>query len=154
MHYLFQHHFTCFQSNNILLIYDYCISYKCSYAEKLKKTKRMLLVYKLVTRYNLTVRNGTLVSQITADATLPVKEVYCKFIMFSLQSLFNNPNYLSNMEETALFLNFTSKRTAQLMGERTMPIRFGEIHQCVLHRQWQSPGMELNFLYLLFLKAS
>ncbi len=73
--------------------------------------------------YKLSVRMRTRVSQITADAMQPVKQNSCKRIMTSFRNRINNPKFLVNMDETAVFLNCTPIRAVDPTGERTVSIR-------------------------------
>ncbi len=74
-------------------------------------------------RYKLSVRTRSRVSRIAADTMQWVKRDYCNRIMTSFRNRINNLKFLVNMDETAVFLNRTPKRTVHPIEERTVSIR-------------------------------
>ena len=87
--------------------------------------KRLYWVYDFIKRRNLRVRTRTRTVQIQNAAMQPVKDAYCHRIMTSYNLRINNPKYLVNMDETAIYLNCAPKRTVHLKGEKTVSVMIG-----------------------------
>ena len=64
-------------------------------------------------------------NQITANAMLPVANEFRRRIITSFHNQINNPKFFISMEETAVYLNCSPKRTVHPKGERTVSIRVG-----------------------------
>ena len=82
-------------------------------------------VYRFMKRHSLSVRSRTRVSQVTQSAMQSVRQQYCRHVMTSYANNINNPHYLINMDETAIYLNCSPKRTVHSKGEKTVPIMLG-----------------------------
>ena len=64
-------------------------------------------------------------SQITANAILPVIKDFRRRIVIPFPNQMNNPKFFINMDETAVYLNCSPKRIVHPKGERTVSIRVG-----------------------------
>ena len=84
--------------------------------------KPLYWVYNFMKHRNLSVRTRTRTSQILDSAMQPVRDVYCHRIMTSYNLRINNPKYLVDMDETAIYLNSALKRTVHLKGEKIVPV--------------------------------
>ena len=82
-------------------------------------------VYRFMKRHSLSVRTRTRVSQVISTAMQSVRQQYCRHIMTSYANNINNPHYFVNMDETAIYLNCSPKRTVHAKGEKTVPIMLG-----------------------------
>ena len=89
------------------------------------ENRRIYWVYDFLKRRNLSVRTRTRVSQITNAAMQPVKDEYCRRVMTTFDNRINHPKYLINMDETAVYLNCTPKKTVHPQGERTVAVLIG-----------------------------
>ena len=82
-------------------------------------------VYKFLQCRNLSVRTRTRVSQIPDAAMQSVKRAYCQRVMTTYSNRIKDPKLFVNMDETAVYLNCSPKRTIHHRGERTVAIRIG-----------------------------
>lgn len=84
-----------------------------------------LWVHQFMKRRRLCVRTRTSVSQQTRNVMESVKRDICKRVMTTFRNRIKNPRLLVNMDETAIYLNCSPKRTVYGKGERTVSIRIG-----------------------------
>ena len=90
-------------------------------------------VYRFMVRYRLSVPTHTRVSQITDTAMRTVRRDCCRRLMTSYRARINYPHLLINMDETAVYLNFSPNRTVHIKGERQLQLML-EVHLLrVLH---------------------
>ncbi len=82
-------------------------------------------VYQFLSRKNLSVRTKTRSSQVLDAVMKPARREYCKLIVTVLQNYIVDLKYLVNMDETAVYLNCSPKRTVHRKREHTIPIRIG-----------------------------
>ena len=76
-------------------------------------------------RRNLSLRTRTRTSQILNAGMQLVKDASCHRIMTSYNLHINNPKYLVNMDETAIYLNCAPKCTVDLKGEKAVSVMIG-----------------------------
>ena len=79
-------------------------------------------VYRFIKRRVFSIRTRTRVSQITDAAMHPVRRDYCRRLMTSYRNRINDPRYLINMDETAVFLNCAPNRMVNVKGEKTVSV--------------------------------
>ncbi len=78
--------------------------------------------YRFSKRYPLSIRTHNRVSQITDAAMQPVRRDYCRRLMMTYGNRIDEPHYLINMDETAVFLNCIPNRTVYMIGEKTISV--------------------------------
>ncbi len=64
-------------------------------------------------------------SQVTATTMQAVKQDFCRRVMTKFCNCINNQFLLVNTDETAIFLNCSTKTTINLRGERIIAILVG-----------------------------
>ena len=82
-------------------------------------------VYRFIKRRGFSLRTRTRVSQITNAVMQPVRRDYCRRLMNSNRNRINDPRYLINMDETAVFLNCAPNCTVHVKGEKTVSVMIG-----------------------------
>ena len=105
-------------------ITDKALSIESQFHEGNRK-KLTYWVYEYMKRRNLSIRTRTRKSQVTDAAMQQVKADYCRRVMTSFHNRINNPRYLINMDETAIYLNCSPVRTVHPRGEKTVSIMIG-----------------------------
>ena len=105
-------------------IIDKTVSLRPNFKEGDEK-KRQYWMYDLMKRRNLSVWTRTRTSQILNAAMQLVKDAYCHRIMTSYNLRINNPKYLLNIDETAVYLKCSPKRTMYLKGENIVSVMIG-----------------------------
>lgn len=82
-------------------------------------------VHQFMRRNHFGVRIRTRVSQQTQDVMESGKREHCRRVMTTYHNHIDDPRLLVNMDETAVYLNASPKRTVHRKGERTVSIRIG-----------------------------
>ncbi len=111
----------CVTTKNIA---DYAVSISSSFKDGVE-SKISRWVYDFLQRHNLCIRTRTRIAQVTDSVMLAVKKDFCFRVMQSYKYRINNPRYLVNMDQTAVFLNCSPTRTVDIKGKRTVSIRVG-----------------------------
>ncbi len=83
------------------------------------------MVYDFMQRHESCIRTRTRIAQSTDAVTQAVKKDFCFRVMQSYEARINNPRFLVNMDQTAVFLNCSRTRTVDTKGKRTISIRVG-----------------------------
>ena len=84
-------------------------------------------VYRFLKRHQPSVRTRTRVSQITNFAMKCVRRDYCRRLMTSFRNRINDPRFLINMDETAIYLDCYPNRTVHIKGEKTVSVIIGGV---------------------------
>ena len=82
-------------------------------------------VNRFMARHSLSVGTRTRVSQVTAAAMQPIRQQFCRRLMTSYKHRINDPYFLVNMDETAVYLNCSPNRTVHMKGEKTVSVMIG-----------------------------
>ena len=80
------------------------------------------LVYQFLKRNNLAICTRTRISQIKAAEMEPLRLKFSRRVMTTYKNHINNPMFLINLDETAVYLNYPLIRTVHAKSEKTISV--------------------------------